>query len=255
MNTANIKEIEYLKSKLSEITYDANRFNILIGDSGKFIFGIMTPNKSKETPLSKFMKFRTLYDTLKDLDFKIKISFEKGIEYAYSESVSNNFSFVNYPTEDEILAYYFIENALFRTSSLWDILAQLYCLTYDVPININEIHYKQIFNPRLSYSKKFKKDARIISDYLRESDFTNTDKEWTGNHKYANKCRNKMTHRNSPNVLALSDYDLNIKQHPTYMLKRIIEDYNTVSKYIDKILTEIEKTSIENFKKLKPVTK
>lgn len=249
MDTTNIKEIEYLKSKLSEIKYDENRFNIFIKGSNKFILGIMTPtNQNKETPLSKFMKFKTLYDTLKDLDLKIKISFEKGIEYSYSKSVRNFFPFNNYQTDEEVLAYYFIENALFRTSSLWDILAQLYCLNYDVQIDITKIYYNKIFNPKLSYSRKFKEDACIISNYLREHDFIDSDKEWQGNHKYANNCRNKMTHRNSPNVLALSDYDFNLKDHPAFMLKRIIEDYNTVSKYIDEILTKIEETLIESLK-------
>lgn len=55
-----------------------------------------------------------------------------------------------------------------------------------------------------------------------------------------------MTHRNSPNVSIISDYDTNFKQNPSYMLKRIIEDYNVVSKYISEILNIVEKEIIRD---------
>ena len=63
---------------------------------------------------------------------------------------------------------------------------------------------------------------------------------WKGDHKYINECRNKMTHRNSPNVNAMSDFDLNFKDSPDFMLKRIIDDYNVASNYIKEILDRIE---------------
>ena len=56
-----------------------------------------------------------------------------------------------------------------------------------------------------------------------------------------------MTHRNSPNVATMSDFDVNFKQHPAYMLKRIIEDYSIASNYIGKILNEIEKEVMKEF--------
>lgn len=49
-----------------------------------------------------------------------------------------------------------------------------------------------------------------------------------------------MTHRNSPNITSISDYNLNFKDPPSYMLKRIIEDYVKVSNYISEILNHIE---------------
>ena len=56
-----------------------------------------------------------------------------------------------------------------------------------------------------------------------------------------------MTHRNSPNISVLSDYDMRFKDHPSFMLKRIIEDYVTVSKYLGEILDEIEKDLLKEF--------
>lgn len=249
------KEVEYLKKKVSEVSYNSERFKVHLGGD-RFLFGVMSP-KYNEAPFSKLMKYKSIYDTLIDLDWKLKISFEKGIKYAYTKSVQENFSIVHINSEEEQLAYYYIENALFRTSSLWDMLAQLYCLFYkikkidektknEVLLQKNEVYYKVIFNPKLSFSNKFKDKAISIHNYLYQKDDTTIEGEWKGNHKYTNKCRNKMTHRNSPNVSVISDYDFNFKSHPSFLLKRIIEDYVVVSKYISEILDQIEKQIISN---------
>lgn len=233
------KEVEYLKKKILEVSYNPERFKLYYGED-KFLFGIVSPQNYK-APFSKLMQYKTIYDTLRDLDWKIKISFEKGIEYAYSKSVQENFSMFQVNSEEEKSAYYYIENALFRTSSLWDMLAQLYCLFYEIKIPHDKIYYSRIFNPKLSNSNRFKDKAININNYLKQEDDTSLEGEWKGNHKYTNECRNKMTHRNSPNITVMSDYDFNFKSHPSFLLKRIIEDYNVVSEYIKEILDEIEK--------------
>lgn len=56
--------------------------------------------------------------------------------------------------------------------------------------------------------------------------------------------------RNSPNITVISDYDFNFKDHPAFMLKRIVEDYSVVSKYIDEILNIIEEELIQNLKQI-----
>lgn len=58
--------------------------------------------------------------------------------------------------EEERLAYYYIENSLFRISSLWDILAQLFCLYYNIKIPTNDIYYNKLFNQeRKDYYRKY----------------------------------------------------------------------------------------------------
>jgi len=240
MSETKNKEVEYLKKKISEVSYNPERFKLYLGGD-KFLFGVVSP-KNDEAPFSKLMQYKTIYDTLRDLDSKIKISFEKGIEYAYSKPVQENFSIVHINSEEENLAYYYIENALFRTSSLWDMLAQLYCLFYEIKIPKDRIYYNKIFNPNSPNSNKFKCKATNINNYLKQEDDTSIDGEWKGNHQYTNDCRNKMVHRNSPNVTVMSDYDFNFKSHPSFLLKRVIEDYVVVSKYVIEILDEIEKT-------------
>lgn len=235
----NNKEVEYLLSKMNEIYYNENRFRVLI-EKDKYIFGVVS-TENEPSYISKIIQYKTIYETICDLDFKIKLSFKKAIEYAYSTNVQEQFSLLKNSSVEEIYSYYYIENALFRTSSLWDMLAQLYRLYYQINVKPNEVYYNQIFNPKSRYSKNFKKKATLISNYLKQEDDTAVNGEWKGNHKFVNACRNKMTHRNSPNITVLSDFDVNFKHHPTYLLKRIIEDYNVVSKFISDIMDDIEK--------------
>jgi hypothetical protein len=240
------KEIKYLLDTVNGVQYNKKRFKVMIGEE-KYLFGIVSGVNSAAAPLSKLMQYKTFYDTIGDLDYKIKISFTKAIEYAYSDRLQEDFSLFQESSMEETYAYYFIENALFRTSSLWDLLAQLYRLYYNIEIEAHRVFYKNIFNPTLNYCDSFKGQAKEIDGYLKQSDDTERHEEWKGNHGYANDCRNKMTHRNSPNVASMSDFDINLKQHPAYMLKRIIEDYSMASKYIGKILNEIEKEVMEEW--------
>ena len=62
------------------------------------------------------MQIKTLYDTLKDLDWKIKVSLEKSLKFAYTKSVQEDFNPIKATSEEENYAYYYLENALFRTS-------------------------------------------------------------------------------------------------------------------------------------------
>jgi hypothetical protein len=247
MNDRNKHEINYFESKLSEVNYNPNRFKLMIGED-KFLFGVISANHS-EAPFGKLMQYKTIYDTLRDLDWKIKLSFDESIKYTYSEPVQKDFSLIKTESDEEQFAFYYIENALFRTSSLWDMLAQLYRLFYNIEISKEKVYYKKIFNPSLDYSDNFKVKATEIHNYIKQDDDTDCEGEWKGNHTFSNDLRNKMTHRNSPNVAVMSDYDMNLKHHPAFQLKRIIEDYVVVSKYIKEILDEIENEIMTSFEK------
>lgn len=100
------KEKEYFNNKLSQVIYNPNRFKVLIGED-RFLFGVVSAGDS-EAPFGRLMQYKTLYDTLIDLDWKIKFSFDKAIEYAYSEPVQNNFSIFRVETEEERNAYYYM---------------------------------------------------------------------------------------------------------------------------------------------------
>ncbi|MFZ2538270.1 MAG: Cthe_2314 family HEPN domain-containing protein [Oscillospiraceae bacterium] len=253
MNDRNKSEINYLESKLSEVSYNPNRFKLMIGED-KFLFGVISANHS-EAPFGKLMQYKTIYDTLRDLDWKIKLSFDESIKYAYSEPVQKDFSLLKEESDEERLAFYYIENALFRTSSLWDMLAQLYRLLYNIEIPKEKVYYKKIFNPSLDNSDNFKVNATEIYNYINQDDDTDCEGEWKGNHTFSNNLRNKMTHRNSPNVAVMSDYDMNLKHHPAFQIKRIIEDYVVVSQYINEVLNEIENEIMASFEKEETVSR
>lgn len=232
------KEMLYFQEKISSVLYNQQRFKVMCGED-KFLFGVMSVGNN-ETPFAKMMQYKTIHDTLMDLDWKIKLSFNEAIKFAYSDEVANNFSLIRTDTQEEELAYYYLENALFRTSSLWDMLAQLYRLYFNISIPKEKVYYKQIFNPANNHSDNFKVRATEIYGYIEQSDDTECEGEWKGNHSFSNNLRNKMTHRNSPNVAVMSDFDMNLKHHPIFQLKRVIEDYSVVSKYIADIIDQIE---------------
>ncbi len=111
------KEINYLLGTFNRVQYDKDRFKVIIGVE-KYLFGIVSGVNSASAPFSKLMQYKTLYGTLRDLDYKIKISFTKAIEYAYSERLQEDFTLFQESSIEETYSYYFIENALFRTSNL-----------------------------------------------------------------------------------------------------------------------------------------
>ena len=55
------------------------------------------------------------------------------------------------------------------------------------------------------------------TEIFKEADDTNCEGKWKGNHSFVNDIRNKTTHRNSPDVVAISDYDINLT-HPHIFL-------------------------------------
>lgn len=238
-------EKDYFNTKLSQVVFNPDRFELLIGDD-KYLFGYLS-GTHMENPFSRLMQYKTIYDTVVDLDWKIKLSFEEAIDYSCSKSVLKEYSIIKSATEEERIALYYIENALFRVSILWDLLAQFYRLYYRINVKMENVHYKKIFDPDKSYCKKFKNKAREINSYLNEKNDTDCEGKWKGNHVFVNKLRNKMTHRNSPNMSSISDYDMNMKHHPIFLIKRIIEDYVAVTKFITEILDNIEKEIVESF--------
>ncbi len=232
------KEKQQLYSKFSGIVYK-QRFKIMYGDD-KMIFGVMSTNE-QDSKMSKTLKYKTIYDTLVALDKNIKFSFEQAIHFAFSENATKNFHLVtNNNCEEEFLAYYFIENSLFRTSILWDMLAQFYNVFYELKFKKDKIHYKTFFDPECTHCSQFSSKANAIKNYINPKDDTDTTGMCVGNHKYVNGLRNQMTHRNSPNITTMSNFDFTFKTPPTYQLTRIIDDYSVASQFLNEILDDIE---------------
>ena len=73
----------HFNNKLLQVTYNPDRFKLMIGED-RYLFGVVSAGDD-EAPFSRLMQYKTLYDTLIDLDWKVKLSFEMAIKYAYSE--------------------------------------------------------------------------------------------------------------------------------------------------------------------------
>lgn len=242
------EEIKEFKKQYNSILYDDKKFRFYIEGSVKYIFGSTTPEDDNSI-VGKVSEYRTLYDSLMSTDEMIKFSLDKAIEYTYTHNILLNFNPFSEDNAEEKVAYYYLENAVFRELNLWDLLAQFYCLHYKIDKDKNKIYYNKIFNPRSPHSNKFKKEAVEIEEYLKEKDTIEnfeTNDSWIGNHQFIVDFRNKMTHRNSPNKTTISNFDINLKTHPTVILKRLIEDYVVVSKYLNHILSVIEEYILKN---------
>lgn len=241
MESQSNKEILYLRNKLASVTYKGDRFKIAVEDN-KEIFGATGGDLGES--FYKLISIKGIYKTIIEIDKKIQISINEAIRYANLDPSKDNINFLE-GNEMQFLAYYFIENALFRVSSLWDLLAQLYNIYYDIKFPIDKLHYKRFFT-----SKKHKNIiGEEIGLYLEQKDNTDCEGEWQGNHQYVKNLRNKMTHRNSPNITVISNFDTEFKLPPIYSLKRITEDYATASKYIDEILNKAQKNLKNPFNK------
>jgi hypothetical protein len=237
----NKQEIEYLESLLIDVENEIGDTQIPYSE-GKVVIGMIG-----EGILDEYFKCKSIIDTVINLDKKVIYSLKKAISYSYCEEVTKNFNLTDKISEEEFLSFYYIENAMYRTSTLWDCLAQLYNLHNSLGYDIEKIYYKTFFN-NLGQSKYYKLDPLVleINSYLTEDDDTSSSGRWIGNHEYIKRYRNKMTHRNSPDVLSFSSYDLNIKSHPRFVLKRLVEDYNKGIQFFIEIVKRVkEKLQIE----------
>lgn len=233
------KEEKQLRNLCWSVQYDPNLFKVYVGE-GTYIMGNMSPN-SEDNRGNSFFMYKTLYDTIVDLDSKIKKSIDLALHWEYSSDI-DHFNMVSPPSNEEMEAIYYTENAVFRISALWDLLAQLYNVKHKNNHNPDKVFYHALFHND-AQGKHPNPLAQKIYSYItevEEEDRTYDSGEfWTGNHGYVVEYRNKMTHRNSPNVATMSNYALELRMPMRYVLKRVVEDYVKASEFIKEILDDI----------------
>lgn len=234
--------LNWLKEQVENISFDEMLFRVSYGEN-KYVFGAMYTVQTNELDI---FAVNSIYNTIIDLNNKIKYSFEMVEKCKPSEKLSEHNMFVK-PPKNEKKAFYYIENMLFRTSTLWDMLAQLCNIFWKINKPINKIYTSSFFHD-CSKGKNAKPFAQDVYKYFEEDDNVKGDLErWEGNFKYTKEYRNKMTHRNSPSTTTLSNFDLHLRPPAIFVLKRVTEDYLTVTEFIqrilDDILLEIEKAT------------
>lgn len=234
------EEAEYLLGMVESVRYDENAFTIWYRDD-KVIFGaIMHDNPEAQ----RFFDYATIYRTIVDLDWKIKISLKMAIDSADAISFEE-WNPIAPPSEMEKMAIYYTENAIFRLAVLWDLLAQLFNLKEKLGKPFEKVYATQLFHDAQQGKHPHPFAVKVYS-YMQQQD--NKDVEpWEGNYAYMKEFRDKMTHRSSPNISSISNFSLELRMPMVYVLKRIVEDYKQVSEFISEIIREILS---ENYEKL-----
>lgn len=224
---------KYLQKIVNKIIYNEDEFKIYWGDN-RYVMGFNSPTMAN---LNKFFSIKTVYDTIVDIDRKIKYSFNKILNMNLPETLKGYNPFSK-QADNEYWAMYYVENIIFRTSTLWDLLAQLYNIHFDLKYDIDKVYYRTLFN-NCAQGKNAIPQARRIDAYFREADNMDTT-PWGGNHAYVTELRNKMTHRNAPSISAINQYATELRPPAMYVLIRVIEDYAQVSHYINELLSQID---------------
>lgn len=226
------KEENYLYMLLDSIKYISDIFTIAISED-KVILGAITPNECK---IQKFFSMATVYDSILDVNNKIQFSLREAIEFA-KKSERKKWNPIVSLSDDEWKAIYFMENAVFRIETAWDLLAQLYNIYQGYETDNKKIQAKKFFYDCQKREKSLE-FAKRVYNYMLLSD--NVDVEpWEGNYIYVKDYRNKMSHRNSPSVNSFSNYDTTIRRPTLYILKRVVEDYHKFSAFIQELVNKI----------------
>src|SRR5690625_467234 len=223
------EEKKRLTEIISSIDY-VDRFDNfkIIGMEGKEVVGFMAGN-TDGTTVDKHYVYQTIYKSIKHVDFYIKKSLYDALDMIYIQDYKD-FSPFQTPNEFEVEAIYYVENAVFRTVILWDFLAQLYNEYFEVGLKRKNVSYKRLFK-----SHRNEELSNKIHTYLEINDG-----EMKGHHKFVSEYRNKMTHRNSPNITTLSSYDFNLNLPMLSVNYHVIKDYEYVSLFIKELLDIIE---------------
>lgn len=225
------------QEKLNAFQFDEDKFKVLTEDGR--IAMVMTPKNVKH-PAGEMTTFRSIYETVLDLDWKLRISLQIASEHILKNSPQYKpFGEIDKRTK---MAIYYLENALFRLTSFWDMLAQGYRILHDVKknlkntvIDIDHVNYKSFFDPSKTPHNNFESDADEIHQYI-------SGNNW---HKLINELRNQMTHKFSPNIPAMSNYTMNLPYPLHIEIEAILEDYIMARKFLMKMFDTAEERIIK----------
>ena len=163
------KEVqEYLQEVVDAIRWIHNAFRIGFGE-GKFIFAAV----SQDVQTSEYYAVSTIYDSICDLNCKIKYAFEQTLLYSFPETLAEHQPF-SMPSEQETIAMYHVENRVFRISILWDLLVQLCNVIYHTGLDVDKIHYNRYFR-KYGQGENAIQICKEILAYLSEKDDLSVD--------------------------------------------------------------------------------
>lgn len=221
------------QNKLDSIQYNEDRFKMWTEDGRTAM--VLSPSRAKD-PKGTISMMRSVYKSVLELDWKIKVSLSIAAAHVLKDDENVN-SWLPVAYSQKAASYY-IENALFRLTSLWDMLAQGYRVLYDVKknlmgkkIDINHMKYKNFFDHTKTPHTNFEDEANRIFDYISNN----------CNHRTTNELRNQMAHIFTPNLFYISNYTVNAPYPMSFQITTILEDYIKVTKYLSELFDNAEK--------------
>lgn len=219
-----------LKEQVSRLKYDKQKMRVYV-TKDKYIGGVFVDRKNNEVD---YFSIAAIYEMVIDLDDKIKYSFDRALKCKLTYDNYNPFA---EPDEREKLAYYYIENIIFRTEILWGLLAQVCNIYWCIDEPINRIYTRRFFETQAKVNNIY---ATKVLDYFEEPENYDAEKnQWTGNNRYVNEFRNKMTHRGSPSVQTFSCFDIDLRAPALYVLERATADYVKATEFMMELMEEV----------------
>lgn len=230
---------DYLIKILDSIQYDESKF-VVHYNTEYIVLGAFTVDTNPQ--ITNFFTCKSIYETVLDLDMKIKISLRQAIKWLELDSnkqgdkVWDPFCSISF---EENNANYYIENAVFRIESLWDLLAQFFNIYGNYRKPYDKIYAKQLFHDAQQGNKP-DPFAKRVYQYMDQKECLDSD-PWEGNYAYVKDYRDKMIHKISPNVTSFSNMDTSIRLPALYSIKRVVEDYHQVSLFLAEIIDSLLK--------------
>ena len=233
------EDVKKIKEYLDSVKYQAKLFTIGF-DKEKYIFGAVLKDQPE---FQKLFSYNTIYESIVDIDKKVKYSITMATKFVET-FVDDEWNPFDEPSKDEWKAIYYTENAFYRVSMLWDLLAQLFNIKENLGISNDKIYAEQLFH-NAQQGKNHNSFAKKVYDYMKENDDYSTD-SLKGNYAFQKEYRDKMSHRYSPGISTISNYAIDIRMPAIYSLYRITADYKQVSMFIQELIGSIIDTVDNN---------
>ena len=229
-----IEDLKNIYAYYDSVHYEQNKFTAWYSNDLNIMGGLCVDQPEKQ----KFFAYATIYNTVMDVDKKVKFSAHEAAKYG-DVSALKDWRPLEEPSENEWKAGYYIENAIYRVGTLWDLLAQLFNIQQNYGKPFDKVYAEQLFHDA-QQGKHPNAFAKKVYDYISQKN-DDSGELFKGTHCYIKGFRDKLTHRYSPNVSSISNYAAELRQPSLYVLYRLTEDYLQVSIFLDEIFSDILK--------------
>lgn len=192
----------------------------------KEVVGASLSFDKRLSKLEKILMFQALYDSFVSLKNGIVSSISDAINLAFSTDV---YSFQLLSVDQGIVdeekvckTFFYLENAIYRVFSMWDLLAQIINIHYDVGFKMDSIDCKSFLKNKKVIKKVFPEFIKRISSHICEE---HSAEENTGNFSYLYEQRNQFTHRLSLKTQLIAGEETVLPEPPVYILNKTVEEF------------------------------